>query len=68
MDDVDLELHALVVARNLGELDTEELVEVIGGLHGILEARTSGSTRRLLELEELALVELVERVAPGALG
>jgi hypothetical protein len=64
MDDVDLELHDLVVARNLGELGLEELVQVIGGLH---EARTSGSTRRLLELEELALVELVERVAPGAL-
>lgn len=65
-DDFDREVHDLLVQRNLGELETEELVQVIGGLHGIVEARTEGRTRRLLELEELAIVELVERVAPRA--
>lgn len=67
MDDLEREAHDLLVQRNLGELRAG-LVQVIGGLHGILEARTEGKTRRLLELEELALVELVERVAPGALS
>jgi hypothetical protein len=68
MDDLESEFDDLVASRNLAELETEELVEVIGGLHGLVESRTDGRTRRLLELEELAIVELAERVAPGTLG